>query len=573
MPNIRQPVTSWLGAVDSGKTSIQDFIRKTSIAKGESGGITQCISSTNIQIEVIKRVCGKLLDQLKTNLTIPGVLMVDTPGHASFTALRKRGGSLADIGILVVDVSDGVTEQTKECIDILKNFKTPFIIALNKIDLISGWQKSKKSLLENINSQNTRVKEQLDKKLYEVLGKLSEESINSERFDRVDDYTKQVAIVPCSAKTGEGISELLMVLVGLAQRYLEKQLKIKKQENGKGVVLEVKEEKGLGKTLDVILYDGSLKQGDKIVIGGLDKAIVTKVKGLFQLEKKKLKKASKVSAAIGVKINAPGLDKVVSGMPVQVANKNLEKIKKEIQKEVNEVLIETDKDGIVIKADSLGSLEALSDLLGKEGIKVKRASIGDINKKDIMEASSSKDELNRAVLGFNVKVLEKNKVKIINHDVIYRIIDDYKEWVEKEKKKLEAKELENLIMPCKLKILPGCVFRQSNPAVVGVVVVDGKLKNDVPLMKEDGSKISKVESVQLEGENISEAEKGKEVAISMKGVTVGRQIDENDILFSDIPEEDFVKLKVLKKYLNKSEIEVLKEIALIKRKQNPVWGV
>ena len=576
MPNIRQPICTICGHVDSGKTSILDFIRKTSIAKGEAGGITQAISSTSISLDIIKSICGDLLKQLKIKLSIPGLLTVDTPGHAAFTALRKRGGNLADIGVLVIDINEGVMPQTEESINILKNYKTPFIIALNKIDLIPGWQSNiKKSLLENINSQASRIKEQLDKKLYEVLGKLSEEGLNSERFDRVEDYTKQVAIVPCSAKTGEGIAELLMVLVGLGQKYLEKQLQIEVKGPGKGVVLEVKEAKGLGKTLDVILYDGALKQGDKIVIGGLDKPIVTRVKGLFEPSKgKKLKKVKKVSAAIGVKINAPDIEEVVSGMPLQVANKNLEKIKKEIQKEVKEVLIETEKEGLVIKADSLGSLEALTDLLKKEKLKIKRASIGDITKRDIMEASSAKENLNKAVLGFNVSIAEKDKrVKIIVHDIIYRIIDEYKAWIEKEKKRLESKELENLIMPCKLRILPGCVFRQSNPAVVGVAVLDGKLKNKTPLMKEDGSKVSEIDSVQLEGENIPEAERGKEVAIALKGITVGRQIDENDILLSDVPEEDFVKLKGLKKCLNKSEIEVLKEIAAIKRKQNPVWGI
>ena len=572
---IRQPICTVVGHIDHGKTSILDKIRGTAVVKGEAGGITQAISSTNIPLETIKKISGKLLDQLKIKLTIPGLLFIDTPGHAAFNNLRKRGGNLADIAILVIDINEGMMEQSFECVKILKEYKTPFIIALNKVDLISGWQSNvKKNLIDNINSQSTRVIGELDKKLYEVLGKLSEEGLNSERFDRVDDYTKQVAIVPCSAKSGEGVAELMMLLVGLGQRFLEKKLEVKKGA-GKGVVLEVKEEKGLGKTMDVILYDGSLKEGDQIVIGGLDKAIVTKVKGLFEPDRgKKLKKVKNVSAAIGVKINAVGLDDVVSGMPLSVANKDLEKVKKEVQKEVSEVLVETEKDGVVVKADSLGSLEALVGLLREEGIKIKRASIGDINKKDIMEAKAAKEVLDKVILGFNVKVVEKEKsVKLITHDVIYRIIDEYKGWIESEKKRLESKDLENLTVPCKVQILRGCVFRQSNPAVVGVMILGGKLKNNTPLMKEDGSKLSKVESMQLEGEFIPEAEKGKEVAIALKGITVGRQIDENDILYSDVPEGDFVKLKALKKYLNSEEIEILKEIALIKRKQNPVWGV
>ena len=574
---IRQPICTVVGHIDHGKTSILDTIRGTAVTKGEAGGITQAISSTSISLGTIKKISGKLLDTLKLKLTIPGLLFIDTPGHAAFNNLRKRGGNLADIAILVVNINEGMKEQSLECIKILKEYKTPFIIALNKIDLISGWQNNvKKPLMENINSQGTKIQEQLDKKLYEILGQLAEQGLNSERFDRVGDYTQQIAMVPVSAATGEGMPELLMILTGLAQKYLEKKLEIEVKGPGKGVVLEVKEEKGLGKTLDVILHDGTLKEGDKIIIGGLDKPISTKVKALFEpaTRGKKLKKVKKVSAAIGVKINAPDIEDVISGMPIQVANKDLEKIKKDIQKEVSEVLLETDKEGIVIKADSLGSLEALTDLLKREGFKIKKASIGDINKKDLMAANSSKDELNKVVLGFNIKVSEKDeRIRVIVHEVIYRIIDEYKGWIETEKKRLESKELENLTSPCKVQILPGCVFRQSNPAVVGVSVIAGKIKSDTPLMKEDGSKVASVGGMQSEGENVSEAEKNKEVAISLPGITVGRQIEENDILLSDVPEDDFIKLKKLKKYLNKSEIELLKEIALIKRRENPVWGV
>lgn len=571
---IRQPICTVVGHINHGKTSLLDRIRGTAIVKSEAGGITQSISCTCISIDTIRKISGKLLDQLKIKLKIPGLLFIDTPGHAAFNNLRKRGGNLADIAILVVDATEGMLDQSYECVRILKEYKTPFIIALNKIDMISGWQPNlKKFLIEDINAQANRVVEELDKRLYNLVGQLSKDNLNSERFDRVDDYTKQIAIVPVSAKTGEGIAELIMVITGLAQKYMEKQLEV--ESTGKGVVLEVKEEKGLGKTLDIILYNGTLKEGDEVVIGGLDKPIVTKIKSLFEPSRtKKLKKVKCVSAAIGVKINAPNLDNVVSGMPLAVVNKDLEKIKKNIQKEVNEVLIETDKEGIVIKADSLGSLEALIGLLKQEGIKIKKASIGDINKKDIMDASAEKEDLNKVVLGFNVKIIEKDsRVKIITHQIIYKIIEEFKKWIESEKKRLESKELENVVRPCKMQILPGCVFRQNNPAVFGVTVLDGTLKNKIKLMKEDGSRVPNIESMQVESESVQEAEKGKEVAIAVKGITVGRQVNENDILYSDIPEEDFIKLKKLKKYLNKGEIQLLKEIAIIKRKQKSMWGI
>lgn len=576
MERIRAPICTLVGHVDHGKTSILDWIRGTSVARGEAGGITQAISSTNLSINIIKQVCGDLLKTLKLKLTVPGILFIDTPGHAAFTNLRKRGGNLADIAILVIDVNEGFKPQTFECVGILKQYKTPFVVAANKIDLVPGWKSNKKkSLLVNIDQQSVNVQQELDKKVYEIVGKLHELGFASERYDRVDDYTKQIAIVPLSAKTGEGLPELLMMLTGIAQKFLERCLQCNVQGLAKGTVLEVKEEKGLGTTIDVIIYDGTIKKGDLFVVGGLEKPVVSKVKILLEPEKKQLKQVKEVSAAMGVKIVAPDIKEVIPGMPLRVAvEKDLEKIKHDIQEEVEEVLIKTDNEGIVIKADSLGSLEALITLLNEKDISIKRASVGNIFKKDIMEAAAEKDPLNKVIVGFNVEVLEESKeVKIIIHDVIYKIIEDLTNWRESERKRLEAKELEGLTKPCKLQIIPNCVFRQNNPAVVGVEVLLGTATLGVPLMKSDGSRASEIKSMQLEGDNIQEAEKGKQVAIALPHLTVGRQIFESDILYSDIPEQDFVQFKKLKKYLKQDEIILLKEIAEIKRRENAVWGV
>ena len=430
--------------------------------------------------------------------------------------------------------------------------------------------------MQNIQNQAESVKQKIDNKLYELVGRLYELKLEAERFDRIEDHTKQVAIIPVSAQTGEGIPELLMVMTGLAQKYLEKNLNIEVKGPAKATILEVKEEKGLGTTLDVIIYDGTLKQNDHVVIGNLDAPITTKIRALFQptdLKSSKFKSVKEVHAACGIKISAPNVDGVIAGMPLRAVANNLEQVKEEIQKEVEEVLIETDKEGIIIKADTLGSLEALIGLLKAKSIKIKKASVGDISKKDIAEATAEKEPLNKAILGFNVKSLDTTEAKIITHDVIYKIIEDFEKWIEEETKTQEAKELENLVKPCKIHILSGYVFRQNNPAVVGVEIQSGTLYNDTPLMKINGDKASAVKSMQSEGENIDHAERGKEAAISIPHLTVGRQIDEEDILYSDIPEEDFIKLKKLKKYLSKDEIKVLKEISEIKRKDNPVWGV
>ena len=519
MSDIRSPICVCIGHVDHGKSSILDRIRGSSIVNKEAGKITQAIGASIIPLSTIEEISGDLLKSMKTKCTIPGLMFIDTPGHAAFTSLRKRGGNLADIAILVIDINEGPKPQTLECIEILKQLKTPFIVAANKIDLISGWRHHDCPLLESIEKQSPKVKQLLDQRLYELVGKLSEFDFNSERFDRIDDFTKQIAIVPTSAATGDGIPELLMVLTGLAQKFLEKCLSCDVSGIAKGTVLEVKEEKGLGTTLDVILYDGTLKTNDIIVIGGMDKPIVTKVRALF--EPKPLTemrdKSSKfipvkiVKAATGVKISAPEIDEVIAGMPIRsCSSADLKKTKEDIQKEVKEALIEVADQGIIIKADSLGSLEALVKLLKEREIDVRKATIGDITKKDISDAESNyeKDPLKSVILGFNIKDVSKlcnDHVKVIISDVIYKLIDDFEKWqIEKERKE-EEEELKGLIRPGKIQIMAGYIFRQSGPAVCGVDILEGVIKVGTPLMK-DGKILTEVKSIQLEKENINEAE-------------------------------------------------------------------
>ncbi|MBW2990703.1 translation initiation factor IF-2 [Candidatus Woesearchaeota archaeon] len=586
----RSPIVSVLGHVDHGKSSILDAIRETNIVSKEAGAITQAIGASIIPLKVIQDKCGKLLDQLKMKLTIPGLLFIDTPGHAAFTSLRKRGGALADIAVLVVDINEGFKPQTKEAVEILRNSKTPFIIAANKLDLVPGYANKNPALMQDIKAQHESTQQEIDNRIYKIIGQLHDRfQIQAERFDRVDDYTKQIAIVPCSAKNKMGLAELLMVLTGLAQRYMEQSLKIDVTGPAKGTTLEVKEVEGLGKTMDVIIYDGTLNVNDTIVIGGVHEPIVTRVKALFQpapLHEMRDKKSSfvcidNVSAATGVRISSPHIEEAVAGMPLMSTkddDKSIEEVKKKIQAEIQEVLLDTGAQGIIIKADSLGSLEAVIKLFGEKNIKIRKASLGAITKKDMTDAESSyeQDPLLSVIIGFNVE-LGKNvevskRVKIITGDIIYKLLDDYLLWTEEKKRALEAEQIEELVRPCKVEILQNCIFRQSNPAVVGVHVLAGVLKTGTPLMK-TGKKLTEVKSMQQEKENLRRVEQGKQVAISLPGVTCGRQINEHDILYSAIPEQDFKKLKKLKKYLKDPEIEVMKEIAEIMRKENVVWGV
>ena len=583
---LRQPIMVFMGNVDAGKTLLLDKIRNTAIAAKESGGITQAIGASIIPIETIKKICGKLfLPSL--NLKLPGLLTIDTPGHAAFTNMRKRGGNLADISILVVDVNEGIKPQTEECIEILRNYKTPFVIALNKIDSLSGWKSDPlKPLAEVMKEQSENVYSSFERKLYEVVGKLAEFKFDSERFDRVIDYTKQIAIVPTSAVTGEGIPELLMVIVGLSQKFLEGNLKVN-DGFAKGTIIEVKFERGLGKTLDVVIYDGVLKQNDIIVIGAIDKPIVTRVKALFEPmpltdmkdRKAKFRPVKEIVAATGVKINASDIEDAVSGMPlIACSEEDIEKTKVEVKKEVDEVVLATDKSGIVVKADSLGSLEAVVKLLKDNNVEIKHASIGPISKKDVLDAEGSfeKYPLKSCVIGFNVNVdseaKKSDKVKMITADIIYKLLEDFKNWEKEEKAKIEAEEIECLIKLCKIQIMKGYVFRQSNPAIVGIEVVKGTLKVGISLMDNRGIKLTEINGLQHNKESIENLEKGKQAAASLPDVTIGRQISEGDFLYSAVPEEHFKKFKKFKKYLSEEEIDLLREIAEIMRKHNPVWG-
>lgn len=591
---MRKIICTFVGHVDHGKTSLLDKIRRSTVCSGEAGGITQAIGVSIIPIETIKKICGKLLNAIP-NLTIPGLLTVDTPGHAAFTSLRKRGGSLADIAILVVDINEGFKPQTLESIEILRSNKVPFIVAANKIDLIGGWEcNPEKNLLDNLNELDFKIQSMFETKMYELVGKFSELGLESERFDRVQDYTKQLALVPISAKTGQGIPELLMVLTGLAQKFLEKKLEVDETGNCKGTVLEVKEETGLGTTLNAIIYNGCLKVNDTLIIGGIDKPVVVKVRALLEpaelaemREKKaKFQNVKEAVAATGVKISAPGLDKAIAGMPLRSCSgkpEEIEQLKQEVQQEVGEVVNECDECmGIIIKADTIGGLEALRNLLLAKEIPISSSTLGDISKKDLsqLESLRDKDAFMGVILGFNIKVppdmedyVKAKKLKIITNEVIYKTIEDYEAYTQNLRKEIELKELAHLVRPCKFALMKGYIFRQNNPAIVGSEIEVGQIKSGDPIMNIEGKSITSVKSMQEGQENVSLATQGKQLAIAMEGVTVGRQINEGDFLYTDIPEEDFKKLKELKKHLSKSEVDVLREIAEIKRKNNPVWGV
>jgi len=590
---IREPIITILGHVDHGKTTLADKIRGSTVAKHEAGAITQHIGATEIPIGAIKKISGKLLEKMNIKLTIPGLLLIDTPGHEAFTNLRKRGGSISDIAILVADINEGFKAQTREAISMLVQLKVPFVVAANKIDLISGWiPKKNASFLDSFDSQRDDVKQVLDEKLYKLVISLADYSINSERFDRVDDYTKQIAIIPTSGFTGEGIPELLMVITGLAQKYLEKELKTQSDSPAKGVVLEVKDEKGLGKTIDVIIYDGKLQRGDTIVVGGINEPIVTKVRALLRpaplkelKEKGQFQPIESVYAAAGVKISAPDLENAVAGMSLQVARteEDIKKITKLISEEVKQIIISGEHEGIVVKADTIGALEALIGLFKKIEVPIRRANIGDLNKNDVVEAErmGQTNPVLGVVIAFNVAIskeittfADEHNVKIFYSNIIYTLQEEYDKWKKDTEEEQRKQDLELITSPAKLRLLPSYIFRQSNPAVCGIEIIAGKIRTDEKLIKTNGESIGKIKGIQREKESISEAFAGDSVAIALPDVVIGRNLKDNEILYTEITADEYRKIKNgLKKYLSAKEIDVLKEIVEIKRKEEPLWGI
>lgn len=583
---LRKPIVTFLGHVDHGKTSILDKIRGTAIASREAGGITQAIGASIIPIDTILKVCKNLTSVVKMKFDIPGILFIDSPGHAAFTNMRKRGGNLADIAILVVDITEGLKPQSIEAIEILRNYKTPFIIAANKLDLLGGYSRQADLLMPDLAKQSEAFRAKVDEKLYELVGQIHENfQINADRFDRVSDYTKSIAIVPCSAHTGTGIPEILMVLTGLTQRYLEKGLKCDMEGLGKGTIMEVKETKGHGTTLDVILHDGNIKVNDQLVVGNIGEPIVSKVRSLLEpapmaeMRDKKAKfiHVKHVCASTGVKIAGPNIKEALSGMPIITCSpSDIENAKKEVQREIDEVIFEKDRIGIIVKADSLGSLEALINMLKERKIPIQKAAIGNINRKDIADAQSNaqtKPEL-AVILGFNIDTvdLQKESVKAIVSPIIYDLIDKFEQWQETVREAQETKARGTLTKPCKITLLKGYVFRQNNPAVAGFEVTAGTIKVGTPLMK-NGKMLSVCKSIQKENKSVSEAKKDDQVAISLPNVTIGRQLHEEDVLYSELTEREFRQYKDMKDSLNNQDKELLREIAQIMRKDNPVWGV
>jgi len=551
------------------------------------------VGASFLPLETLQDMCRGLLEDTRAEIKIPGLLVIDTPGHSAFVNLRKRGGSIADIAILVVDVNRGFELQTHECVGILKTFKTPFVVAANKIDLIPGWRSDRENRLRaTLAKQETSVRRELDNRLFNVMGTLSRLGFRSDTYEKISDFRKSVAIIPVSAKNGNGIPELLAVLVGLTQQFMQQRLSVSRGL-ARGNVLEVKEEPGLGVTINAIVYDGVLHRGDIIVLAGKERPISSRIRALLLPKpldeirdpRDKFLPVDEVSAAAGVKVAGPDLSDALAGSPLYATDdeRAVTSIMASVAEEVGRLRISTDTIGVVLKADTLGSLEAITSELQNHNIAIRIADIGDVARREVVEAALVKRSahLLGVILAFNVKVLpdaeeeiRAQKLKIFRGDIIYHVIDEYLQWQETERLSRISEELGRLTRPGRVIILPGCIFRRSNPAIVGVEILEGVVKPHTRLIRSDGRTIGEIMQIQDKGASLEMAEKGRQVAISIRDAVVGRHIFERDELMIDLPEADYKAIQTkFAGQLPSEELELLKKLAEVKRKANPAWGL
>ena len=582
-----------LGHVDSGKTSLLDKIRGTGVQGREAGGITQHIGASFLPDEIIQKLCGSLYEKLgKAENKVPGILVIDTPGHEVFTNLRARGGSAADIAILVVDINRGFQPQTNESLKILESRKVPFVVALNKVDMVSGWQATDDAYISQaIKKQSPSIQTNIDEQIYNVVGALSILGYQSEAFYRVQDFKKEISIVPVSARSGVGIPELLAVLVGLTQQFLGKKLE-QEEKQTRGIILEVNDEVGLGPTANMILIDGHLKKDDNIVVAKRDSVIITKPKALLLPKaldemrdpRDKFKPIDEVQAAAGIKIASPDLEGVLPGTTVYASSdqKTTEEFKKSLESEMESVFIDTETTGVILKCDTIGSLEAITEMLRRQQIPIAKADIGSVTRRDVMQAKAIKDKDRHlgVILAFNIKVFDDAKtecdeshIRVFEDKIIYSLIDTYSQWVDDYKSDIENSIFKEFTPICKFTFLKGYTFRNNNPAVFGIRVDVGTLRQKTTFTNKSGKKIGNIHSLEADGKTVKEVKMGEEVACSVQNVTIGRQVNEEDVFYT-LP-APFEAKQLLKKYAHKlssEELQTLNEIVRIQRETNPVYG-
>uniref|UniRef100_A0A8C3EVU3 Eukaryotic translation initiation factor 5B n=1 Tax=Corvus moneduloides TaxID=1196302 RepID=A0A8C3EVU3_CORMO len=567
---LRAPVICVLGHVDTGKTKILDKLRHTHVQDSEAGGITQQIGATNVPLEAINEQTKMVKNFDRENIKIPGMLIIDTPGHESFSNLRNRGSSLCDIAILVVDIMHGLEPQTIESINLLKSKKCPFIVALNKIDRLYDWKKSPDTdVAVTLKKQKKNTKDEFEERAKAIIVEFAKQGLNAALFYENKDPRTFVSLVPTSAHTGDGMGSLIALLVELTQTMLTKRLA--ECQELRAQVMEVKALPGMGTTIDVILINGRLREGDTIIVPGVEGPIVTQIRGLLlpppmkELRvKNQYEKHKEVVAAQGVKILGKDLEKTLAGLPLLVAHKEDEVpvLKDELIHELKQTLnaIKLEEKGVYVQASTLGSLEALLEFLKTSEVPYSGINIGPVHKKDVMKASVmlEHDPQYAVILAFDVRIerdaqemADSLGVRIFSAEIIYHLFDAFTKYRQDYKKQKQEEFKHIAVFPCKLKILPQFIFNSRDPIVMGVVVEAGQVKQGTPMCvpSKNFVEIGIVTSIEINHKPVDVAKKGQEVCVKIEPIPgespkmYGRHFEATDILVSKISRQSIDALK------------------------------
>uniref|UniRef100_A0A8R1TZD6 Eukaryotic translation initiation factor 5B n=1 Tax=Onchocerca volvulus TaxID=6282 RepID=A0A8R1TZD6_ONCVO len=562
--NLRSSVICVLGHVDTGKTKMLDTIRHTNVQDGEAGGITQQIGATQVPAAAIMERTKMVRDFVGSEMKIPGLLIIDTPGHESFSNLRSRGSSLCDYAILVVDLMHGLEQQTLESFNLLRKRQTPFVIALNKIDRLYDYESNpRKDIYLHLKSQPINTQLQFKELKDKVVLQFAEQGVNVVMANENPDLNEYISMVPTSAFLGDGIGNLMAHIVNESQNRLAEKLSYCEELDC--TVMEVKSLPGLGTTIDVILVNGSLKVGDIIVLTGTDGAIITQIRELLMpqpLKELRVKNAYEhyqmIKGAQGVKVLAKNLEKALAGLPLFVANREDELLvlKEDCEAQLSKALMAIKKkpEGVYVQASTLGSLEALLEFLRTQKIPYSNVNIGPVHKKDVQKAAAmlERKEEYACILAFDVRVdreveqfAASEGVRIFSADIIYHLEDSFLKYREELRLKRRRQNEHLAIFPCKLRILPQHIFNARNPIIIGVSVEAGQLKRGVPLCvpSKDSIFIGSVSSIERNHEQVEIARTGDEVCIKIENTTgeapklYGRHFTHQDTLVSRITRE------------------------------------
>ena len=566
--DLRSPIICFLGHVDVGKTKLLDYLRQTNVQDNEAGGITQQIGSTYFPIDKIKETIDRVAPKKKMEYNIPGFLIIDTPGHESFINLRSRGSGICDFVILVVDLLKGLEKQTIESIELLKLRKTPFVIALNKLDLVYGWNNNPgESSARGYKKQTKDIQQRIDSLVNRILIQMAEQGLNAQLYWKNFDPKGTISMIPLSAHTGEGVPDLLIMISLMIQRFLS--TKVSYSNEFKATVLEVKPIKGLGTTLDVILVNGVINRGDRIVVCGINGPIVTTVRDLLTTQPmKELRIKSpylhydSIRAAQGVKILANDLEQAVAGSSVYVVHNISEQEEgyNNVMEEYDNLKTGLNRDGIgvYVQASTMGGLEALLHFLRKSDVPVVGFGIGPVTKTDVIKASvmyTRGISQYSVILAFDVPIsadirteADKSHVRIFEADIIYHLLDSFNNYVRSIEEANRETASQDAITPCILEILPNCIFNNRNPIIIGVLVKEGELRIGTPLCVtgKNTLELGSVTKIELNHRERDIAREGEEVAISIEGPNnycYGRQFDHTQKLYSKLSRLSIDSLK------------------------------